>query len=185
MITNMVISCSAYGCTNRNKKESGTYTFPSVSAIYFAINFKTKLKISRLLIINKIYLNFRFPLKRPEIFKKWIQEMKRKSFTPNQYSYLCSEPFIPSDYLNKFRPELNKKLLKDEAVPSVFIFAKKQLVNHSLVEKRQMVSLFKKKLTFFKEYQHYYSVLLLILCIILIIKMYIILNCNYLITYRL
>lgn len=72
--------------------------------------------------------------------------MKRKNFTPNQYSYLCSDHFIPSDYLNESRPELDKKLLKDEAVPSVFKFPqhlqKKRTVSHSIVERhRRMVNL--------------------------------------------
>ncbi|KAL4082634.1 hypothetical protein QTP88_029695 [Uroleucon formosanum] len=83
----------------------------------------------------------RFPLKRPEVLKKWLHEIRRKNFTPNQYSYLCSEHFTPSDYLNESRPELDKKLLKDEAVPSVFKFPqhlqKKQKASRPLLENRQ------------------------------------------------
>lgn len=71
--------------------------------------------------MNTLY-NSRFPLKRPEVLKKWLHEIRRKNCTPNQCSYLCSEHFTPSDYLNESRPELDKKLLKDEAVPSVFNF---------------------------------------------------------------
>ncbi|CAI6377434.1 unnamed protein product [Macrosiphum euphorbiae] len=83
----------------------------------------------------------RFPLKRPDVLKKWLHEIRRKNFTPNQYSYLCSEHFTPSDYLNESRPELDKKLLKDEAVPSVFKFPqhlqKKQKASRPLLQNRQ------------------------------------------------
>ncbi|CAI6368983.1 unnamed protein product [Macrosiphum euphorbiae] len=113
----MVVSCSGYGCTNRRQKENG---------IHF----------------------HRFPLKRPEVSKKWLHEkmVTRKNFTPNQYSYLCSEHFTPSYYLNESRPELDKKLLKDEAVPSVF-----KLPQHLQKNKKLVVHYFKiiKKLVYF------------------------------------
>lgn len=54
----------------------------------------------------------------PELLKQWLQAMKRKQFTPSQYSKICSEHFLSSDILD--RPGTYKKHLKPDAVPTLF-----------------------------------------------------------------
>ncbi|XP_022164601.1 THAP domain-containing protein 1-like isoform X2 [Myzus persicae] len=61
---------------------------------------------------------FGFPLDNPELLKQWLQAMKRKQFTPSQYSKICSEHFLSSDILD--RPGTYKKHLKPDAVPTLF-----------------------------------------------------------------
>lgn len=63
-----------------------------------------------------------FPFKRPEILKLWIQAVRRENWTPSKTSRLCGEHFLPSDYVVK--PGLTAKLLKPDAIPSVFSFPK-------------------------------------------------------------
>ncbi|XP_023210091.1 THAP domain-containing protein 4-like [Centruroides sculpturatus] len=83
----MVISCSAYGCTNRFVKHSG---------IHF----------------------YRFPLKKPDLLKKWVTAVRRENFKPTKSSSLCSEHFKDTDF--KLRPGAFTKKLKEDAVPSMF-----------------------------------------------------------------
>lgn len=83
----------------------------------------------------------RFPLNRPEILNKWIHAMRRKNFTPNKYSYLCSEHFNPEDY--QIRPGADIKLLLENAVPSVFKgfpdhLQKKRIVRRQLVRNNEL-----------------------------------------------
>lgn len=68
--------------------------------------------------------------------------MKRKNFTPNKYSYLCSEHFHPEDY--QIRPGADIKLLFENAVPSVFKgfpdhLQKKRIVRRQLVRNNELV----------------------------------------------
>ena len=64
----MVQTCSAYGCLNRFKKNSGItfHKFPSI--------------------------------KRQSLRKKWIFAMKRKGFQPGYDERVCSEHFKPEDF---------------------------------------------------------------------------------------
>jgi len=69
--------------------------------------------------------------------------MKHKNFTPNKYSYLCSEHFNPEEY--QIRPGANIKLLLENAVPSVFKgfpdhLQKKRIVRRQLVRNNELVS---------------------------------------------
>lgn len=60
----------------------------------------------------------RFPIHNEEVNKKWVIAVKRKNFTPTQWSRLCSVHFIDSDY--QLRPGASKPLLKCNSVPSIF-----------------------------------------------------------------
>ena len=42
----------------------------------------------------------RFPLNKPELLHKWVRAIPRDDWTPNKYSYLCSDHFHPSCYLD-------------------------------------------------------------------------------------
>lgn len=66
--------------------------------------------------------HFRFPFKRPEILKLWIAAVRRENWYPSKTSKLCGKHFVESDYLIK--PGCTAKLLKPDAVPSVFLFPK-------------------------------------------------------------
>ncbi|XP_077201562.1 THAP domain-containing protein 1 [Paroedura picta] len=58
----------------------------------------------------------KFPLTRPDLCKKWEAAVRRKNFKPTKYSSICSEHFTP----DCFKRECNNKLLKDNAVPTIF-----------------------------------------------------------------
>nr|XP_013795545.1 PREDICTED: THAP domain-containing protein 1-like [Apteryx mantelli mantelli] len=60
----------------------------------------------------------RFPLTRPDLCKKWEAAVKRKNFKPTKYSSICSEHFTP----DCFKRECNNKLLKENAVPTIFCY---------------------------------------------------------------
>ncbi|XP_067011491.2 uncharacterized protein [Anabrus simplex] len=62
----------------------------------------------------------RFPFSRPEILKKWVQAIRREHWLPTAYSTLCSKHFTPDSY--QTRPGAPVKLLKEDAVPSIFSF---------------------------------------------------------------
>lgn len=68
-----------------------------------------------ILICNKFC---RFPFKDEEKVKQWVQALKRKGFSPTKASKLCSEHFVPTDFLD--RPGSYIKRLKPNAIPSVF-----------------------------------------------------------------
>lgn len=63
-----------------------------------------------------------FPFKRPEILKLWIRAIRRENWNPSKTSRLCGEHFLPSDYQDI--PGSKRKVLKLDAVPSVFNFPK-------------------------------------------------------------
>jgi hypothetical protein len=44
--------------------------------------------------------------------------VKRKTFKPTKYSSICSEHFTP----DCFKMEYNNKLLKENAVPTIFLY---------------------------------------------------------------
>lgn len=89
----MVVSCAAYNCTESKQKGSS-------SDVSF----------------------HRFPLRNPEQLKKWIHEMKRKDFVPNQHSRICSKHFELSCFV--VRPGKQGRRLYDHAVPTIFDFDK-------------------------------------------------------------
>ncbi|XP_062902790.1 THAP domain-containing protein 1-like isoform X3 [Mobula hypostoma] len=61
-----------------------------------------------------------FPLKRPELCKKWLDAVRRRNFIPTKNSNLCSEHFT----LDCFRKNCNNKILEENAVPSIFCFTR-------------------------------------------------------------
>ncbi|XP_043094583.1 THAP domain-containing protein 1 [Puntigrus tetrazona] len=70
----------------------------------------------------------KFPLARPDICGKWVTAMKRRNFKPTKYSNICSQHFTR----DCFKRECNNRVLKDNAVPSLFTFSKLQMQAASL-----------------------------------------------------
>ena len=71
----------------------------------------------------------KFPLKNPELLKRWIHALKRSDFVPTKHSCICSEHFLPNDYNfcppdKDFAVHNHKPVLKFNAVPSLFVFNK-------------------------------------------------------------
>ncbi|KAK5643834.1 hypothetical protein RI129_007679 [Pyrocoelia pectoralis] len=91
---------------------------------------------------NGVHRFHRFPMKRPEIVKLWIQAVRVKDFKPNTNTVLCSEHFTDDCYLES---SLNKNLLKKDAVPSIFKFpehlCKKVSVRRKLVRQSTISSI--------------------------------------------
>ncbi|XP_036383748.1 THAP domain-containing protein 1-like [Megalops cyprinoides] len=58
----------------------------------------------------------KFPLARPDICRKWVAAMKRNNFKPTKYSNICSQHFTK----DCFKQECNNRVLKENAVPSLF-----------------------------------------------------------------
>ncbi|XP_020780191.1 THAP domain-containing protein 1 [Boleophthalmus pectinirostris] len=58
----------------------------------------------------------KFPLARPDVCDKWVSAMRRDNFRPTKYSSLCSQHFTQ----DSFKRECNNRVLKENAVPSVF-----------------------------------------------------------------
>uniref|UniRef100_A0A3P9HZM8 THAP domain-containing protein 1 n=1 Tax=Oryzias latipes TaxID=8090 RepID=A0A3P9HZM8_ORYLA len=58
----------------------------------------------------------KFPLARPDVCGKWVAAMRRNNFKPTKYSNICSQHFT-SDC---FKRECNNRVLKENAVPSLF-----------------------------------------------------------------
>ncbi|XP_056098226.1 THAP domain-containing protein 1 [Rhinichthys klamathensis goyatoka] len=70
----------------------------------------------------------KFPLARPDVCGKWVSAMKRRNFKPTKYSNICSQHFTR----DCFKRQCNNRVLKDNAVPSLFSFSKLQLQASSL-----------------------------------------------------
>ncbi|CAM4547752.1 unnamed protein product [Leuciscus chuanchicus] len=64
----------------------------------------------------------KFPLARPDICGKWVSAIKRRNFKPTKYSNICSQHFTR----DCFKHQCNNRVLKDNAVPSLFSFSKLQ-----------------------------------------------------------
>ncbi|KAM8744490.1 THAP domain-containing protein 1 [Acanthopagrus schlegelii] len=60
----------------------------------------------------------KFPLARPDICCKWVAAMRRNNFKPTKYSNICSQHFTK----DCFKSECNNRVLKENAVPSLFTF---------------------------------------------------------------
>lgn len=62
----------------------------------------------------------RFPFRSRTLCEKWVKALKRKDFVPTKASLVCSDHFREEDYVE--RPGLTKRMLKKDAVPSIFNF---------------------------------------------------------------
>ncbi|XP_023119765.1 THAP domain-containing protein 1 [Amphiprion ocellaris] len=60
----------------------------------------------------------KFPLARPDVCGKWVSAMRRNNFKPTKYSNICSQHFTK----DCFKRECNNRVLKENAVPSLFTF---------------------------------------------------------------
>ncbi|XP_037547734.1 THAP domain-containing protein 1 [Nematolebias whitei] len=60
----------------------------------------------------------KFPLARPDVCGKWVAAMRRNNFKPTKYSNICSQHFTA----DCFKRECNNRVLKENAVPSLFTF---------------------------------------------------------------
>ncbi|XP_036385434.1 THAP domain-containing protein 1 [Megalops cyprinoides] len=60
----------------------------------------------------------KFPLARPDVCGKWVAAMRRNNFKPTKYSNICSQHFTK----DCFKRECNNRVLKENAVPSLFCF---------------------------------------------------------------
>ncbi|KAG5272168.1 hypothetical protein AALO_G00162400 [Alosa alosa] len=65
----------------------------------------------------------KFPLARPDVCGKWVAAMRRHNFKPTKYSNICSQHFTK----DCFKRECNNRVLKENAVPSLFSFSKLQV----------------------------------------------------------
>ncbi|XP_040217914.1 THAP domain-containing protein 1 [Rana temporaria] len=70
----------------------------------------------------------KFPLTRPILCKKWEVAVRRADFKPTKYSSICSDHFTP----DCFKRACNNKLLKDNAVPTVFSYTEKPTGGNSV-----------------------------------------------------
>ncbi|KAF0031916.1 THAP domain-containing protein 1 isoform X2 [Scophthalmus maximus] len=61
----------------------------------------------------------KFPLARPDVCGKWVAAMRRNNFKPTKYSNICSQHFTR----DCFKTECNNRVLKENAVPSLFTFS--------------------------------------------------------------
>ncbi|KAJ7335306.1 hypothetical protein JRQ81_013247 [Phrynocephalus forsythii] len=76
----------------------------------------------------------KFPLTRPDLCKKWEAAVRRKNFKPTKYSSICSEHFTP----DCFKRECNNKLLKDNAVPTIFCHTEPNVKSEEAQEPPEM-----------------------------------------------
>ncbi|XP_053707059.1 THAP domain-containing protein 1 [Synchiropus splendidus] len=60
----------------------------------------------------------KFPLARPDVCNKWVTAMRKTNFKPTKYSNICSQHFTK----DCFKRECNNRVLKENAVPSLFTF---------------------------------------------------------------
>lgn len=58
---------------------------------------------------------FRFPLSKPQLAAKWVQNLGMKNFVPTANTCLCSEHFRPEC----FRDYNGKQFLREDAVPTI------------------------------------------------------------------
>ncbi|KAL0963221.1 hypothetical protein UPYG_G00351310 [Umbra pygmaea] len=70
----------------------------------------------------------KFPLARPDVCGKWVAAMRRNNFKPTKYSNICSQHFTK----DCFKRECNNRVLKENAVPSLFCFNKIQMAESSV-----------------------------------------------------
>ncbi|XP_048874704.1 THAP domain-containing protein 1 isoform X1 [Brienomyrus brachyistius] len=70
----------------------------------------------------------KFPLARPDICGKWVAAMRRNNFKPTKYSNICSQHFTK----DCFKQECNNRVLKENAVPSLFCLGRTQKKEEAL-----------------------------------------------------
>ncbi|XP_072260665.1 THAP domain-containing protein 1 [Pyxicephalus adspersus] len=75
----------------------------------------------------------KFPLTRPLLCKKWEAAVRRADFKPTKYSSICSDHFTP----DCFKRACNNKLLKDNAVPTVFSYTESKPLSTNSVKKEE------------------------------------------------
>ena len=94
----MVISCVAWGCTNRQEDKDGNK-----------------------LLLHGIPVSFhRFPnkAKNLQLHQRWVNSVKRWKWSPTNFSYICGEHFLISDY--KVPPWEERPRLKTGTVPTIY-----------------------------------------------------------------
>lgn len=70
-------------------------------------------------IYNKVlifFFNFRFPLHDKDRLEKWLKNMKRDSWVPSKYQFLCSDHFTPDSLDIRW----GIRYLKQTAIPTIF-----------------------------------------------------------------
>ncbi|MBN3295527.1 THAP domain-containing protein 1 [Amia ocellicauda] len=72
----------------------------------------------------------KFPLARPDVCGKWVAAMRRNNFKPTKYSNICSQHFTK----DCFKRECNNRVLKENAVPSLFCFSRLEEKDEALDE---------------------------------------------------
>ena len=74
--------------------------------------------LALLLKYSKVFLffNFRFPLHDKERLEKWLKNMKRDSWVPSKYQFLCSDHFTPDSLDIRW----GIRYLKQTAIPTIF-----------------------------------------------------------------
>ena len=58
----------------------------------------------------------RFPVKHPELYRKWVQAVARDDFIPTEDCFICSKHFTN----NCFKATKARCRLRNDAVPSIF-----------------------------------------------------------------
>ncbi|XP_005097051.1 zinc finger protein 658B [Aplysia californica] len=99
----MVMCCAALWCTNRQTTtQSQVLSEHRVRDLTF----------------------HRFPLENDGLLAKWVEAVRRDKFTPTSVHRLCSRHFRESDFIEGDR----RRVLKRDAVPSIFDFSKHLVV---------------------------------------------------------
>ena len=78
------------------------------------------------------------------VMKMWIIKIKRDpgdKFVINQYTKVCSEHFIASDYFPTSDKPNSRRRLKPDAVPSIFSWPSKSFQRHSITSMKALSSL--------------------------------------------
>ena len=103
-LSEMPSNCAVYGCDNSKKNKGG-----------------------------KAFRYFSFP-KDPTVREVWVQRCCRSDVINTKYAIICSAHFTEEDYIDDMKSRLlnidspyNKRLLKKEAVPSLFLYKGKLL----------------------------------------------------------
>nr|XP_012559781.1 THAP domain-containing protein 1-like [Hydra vulgaris] len=87
--------------------------------------------------INDNRAFYKFPINNRELCKKLIVAIKRETFIPTEYSRICSDHFLPSDYnIPDFN---NKPKLKPFAVSSIFIDSKPKLKESLILYRHKQI----------------------------------------------
>lgn len=100
------------------------YSFFRVSTVSISCD-----KLEKMTAIGNYFLRFPIGDARKELLSKWLHEMKRKGFKPNQYHKICSVHFRDTDFVKL--PGFRYTRLKDDAIPSKFEFPEHLLKNPS------------------------------------------------------